>query len=135
MTEDLGESDIVVINGDSSGACGVGIESTVAKLDVDNHRILILRMGGVTQAKLQETLAAGGEEFAEISVLAGSVAGGKSSTEKVATPSEPGQPLSEVEGQAPGASVVCASCRTCGRRTLDRLVGVQPSILQWQHIL
>lgn len=108
--EDLGGSDILVLDGDASGACGVGIESTVAKIDVANERILILRMGGVTQARLREALSEGGEEFSGISVHAGSVAGGKTEAEAEAEAGREGggAPASsqrgpiEAEGQAPG---------------------------------
>lgn len=105
--EDLGASDILVLDGDESGACGVGIESTVAKIDVANERILILRMGGVTQDRLRGALNEGGEEFAGISVCAGSVAGGKavvkSKVDEVEEASEGGE-STEAEGQAPGAT-------------------------------
>ena len=124
--EDLGESDILVLDGDASGACGVGIESTVAKIDIANERVLILRMGGVTQDRLREALAEGGGDFSGISVLAGSVAGGKPEAEVqaeagagVEADSEKGQgeaALSEnqpaaAEGQAPGAK-----CHTSDRQ-------------------
>ena len=105
--EDLGGSDILILNGDASGACGVGIESTVAKVDVDNDRILILRMGGMTQDRIREALREGGEEFSGISVHAGSVAGGKPEAKRETqqdgeetTPSPNG--TLEGEGQAPG---------------------------------
>ncbi len=105
--EDLGGSDILILNGDESGACGVGIESTVAKVDVENDRILILRMGGTTQDRIRDALREGGEEFSGIRVHAGSVAGGKveakekteqDGAEKASSPHEP----LEAEGQAPG---------------------------------
>lgn len=105
--EDLGASDILVLDGDASGACGVGIESTVAKIDVANERILILRMGGVTEDRLRGALVEGGKEFAGISVCAGSVAGGKavvkSKVDKVDQAFEGGE-STEAEGQAPGAA-------------------------------
>lgn len=41
------------------GACGVGIESTVLKLDPESRRVLVLRKGGVTPARLESVLAAG----------------------------------------------------------------------------
>lgn len=113
--EDLGESDILVLDGDKSGACGVGIESTVAKIDIANDRILILRMGGVTQDRLREALVEGGGDFSGMSVHAGSVAGGKPEVEVGAETEEAGagrgqggDPLlkenepAEAEGQAPG---------------------------------
>lgn len=112
--EDLGSSDILVLDGDASGACGVGIESTVAKIDVENDRILILRMGGATQERIRQALREGGEEFSGISVHAGSVAGGKTEAkeeterdrrEPASSPNEP----SEAEGQAPGKAL-CPSC-------------------------
>lgn len=107
VMEDLGGSDILILNGDASGACGVGIESTVAKVDVDNDRILILRMGGMTQDRIREALREGGEEFSGISVHAGSVAGGKPEAKREMqqdgdeTAPSPNGTL-EGEGQAPG---------------------------------
>ena len=107
--EDLGGSDILILDGDANGACGVGIESTVAKIDATNDRILILRMGGVTQARLREVLAEGGEEFASIGVYAGSVAGGKvlaleaKADAKAGANAEAGKGQDDqAEGQAPG---------------------------------
>lgn len=114
VMEDLGSSDILVLDGDASGACGVGIESTVAKIDVENDRILILRMGGATQERIRQVLREGGEEFSGTSVHAGSVAGGKTEAkaeteqdgrESASSPSGP----SEAEGQAPGEAL-CPSC-------------------------
>lgn len=105
--EDLGGSDILVLDGDALGSCGLGIESTVAKIDVENNRILILRMGGVTQDRIREALQEGGGNFSGISVHAGSVAGGKTEM-KVESDQEGGQTASspkepaEAEGQAPG---------------------------------
>lgn len=112
--EDLGGSDILVLDGDTSGACGVGIESTVAKIDAANDRILILRMGGVTQDRIRDALKEGGEEFSGISVYAGSVAGGKTEAkgeeerEREARASVKDEPAKD-EGQAPGA----AGCVLC----------------------
>lgn len=106
--EDLGGSDILILDGDTSGACGVGIESTVAKIDAANDRILILRMGGVTLDRIRNALKEGGEEFSGISVYAGSVAGGKTKAkgeeerEREARASLKDEPA-EDEGQAPGA--------------------------------
>lgn len=112
----------MVVNGDTSGACCVGIESTVAKIDIENNRILVLRMGGVTQAKLKEALASGGgAEFAGMSVLAGSVAGGKAggvdATEKVTTLATgvDGGEAQEAKGQAPGTFFFGFLC--CGTIT------------------
>lgn len=106
MITDLGDSDIMVVDGDSSGACGIGIESTVAKIDVENNRILILRMGGVTQEMLKESLAAGGADFALMTVVAGSVAGGKSDADQPEDEAAAAAPesaeSSEASGQAPG---------------------------------
>ena len=112
VMKDLGESDILVLDGDKSGACGVGIESTVAKIDIANDRILILRMGGVTQDRLREALVDGGEDFSGMSVHAGSVAGGKAEVEtRVATEGaragggallKGNDEPAEAEGQAPG---------------------------------
>lgn len=108
--EDLGGSDILVLDGDASGACGLGIESTVAKIDVKNDQILILRMGGVTQDRIREALKEGGKEFSGIKVHAGSVAGGKTEV-RVESEQEGGQPASsrkepaEAEGQAPGETL------------------------------
>lgn len=107
--EDLGGSDILILDGDASGACGVGIESTVAKIDAANDRILILRMGGVTQDRIRDALKEGGEEFSGISVYAGSVAGGKAEAkgeeerQREARASLQDEPA-EDEGQAPGAA-------------------------------
>eukprot|EP00904_Undaria_pinnatifida_P012700 jgi/Undpi1/8560/HiC_scaffold_25.g11025.m1 len=111
VMKDLGESDILVLDGDKSGACGVGIESTVAKIDIANDRILILRMGGVTQDRLREALVDGGEDFSGMSVHAGSVAGGKAEVEtRVATEGaragggallKGNDEPAEAEGQAP----------------------------------
>ncbi|CAM9307161.1 unnamed protein product [Ectocarpus sp. 12 AP-2014] len=107
VMEDLGGSDILVLDGDTSGACGVGIESTVAKIDAANDRILILRMGGVTQDRIRDALKEGGEEFSGISVYAGSVAGGQTDAkgeeerEREAQASLEDEPAKD-EGQAPG---------------------------------
>lgn len=105
--EDLGGSDIMILDGDAKGVCGVGIESTVAKIDVANDRIVVLRMGGVTQARLREVLAEG-EEFATMGVHAGSVAGGKNVTMETEAEyqdqeeAETRLERDEAEGQAPG---------------------------------
>lgn len=108
--EDLGCSDILILDGDASGACGVGIESTVAKIDAANDRILILRMGGTTQERIREALKEGGEEFSGISVHAGSVAGGKAEAKGAAEEEEGrhGSSMNEPaedEGQAPGSVI------------------------------
>lgn len=107
VMEDLGGSDIMILNGDAKGVCSVGIESTVAKIDVANDRIIVLRMGGVTQARLREVLAEGGEEFATMGVHAGSIAGGKVITMETKAEcqdqeAETRLERDEVEGQAPG---------------------------------
>lgn len=129
--EDLGGSDILVLDGDALGACGVGIESTVAKIDVANERILILRMGGVTQTRLREALKEGGEEFARISVHAGSVAGGKA--EAATGPGDGEEALSEREpagnaGQAPGVTSLRPLCVVlllhCGHACRRRMYGI-----------
>lgn len=110
VIEDLGSSDILVLDGDASGACGVGIESTVAKIDLENDRILILRMGGATQERIRQALREGGEEFSGMSVHAGSVAGGKTEA-KEGTDQDGGESTSslkgpsEAEGQAPGEAL------------------------------
>lgn len=138
--EDLGRSDILVVNGDSEGACGVGIESTVAKIDVDNNRIVILRMGGVTRAELQGTLALGGEEFEEMCVVAGSIAGGKITPEsdhEAGSGSEHAS-ASDAEGQAPGRfPELCTLLHRQGRisRTVGYYVSLRFRILQdsWTH--
>lgn len=108
--EDLSGSDIMILNGDAKGVCGVGIESTVAKIDVANDRIVVLRMGGVTQARLREVLAEGGEEFARMEVHAGSIAGGKvitieTKTECQIQETETALGRDEAEGQAPGLTL------------------------------
>merc|ERR1719221_129972 len=41
------------------GPCGVGIESTVLKLDLEHGRVVVLRKGGITREKLECVLAAG----------------------------------------------------------------------------
>ncbi|CAM9606318.1 unnamed protein product [Scytosiphon promiscuus] len=110
VLEDLGGSDILILDGDASGACGVGIESTVAKIDAANDRILILRMGGTTQERIREALKEGGEEFSGTSVHAGSVAGGKAEAKAVVEEEEEGNGSSihepaEDEGQAPGSVI------------------------------
>lgn len=115
VTADLGDSDIMVVNGDPSGACGVGIESTVAKIDVENNRILVLRMGGVTQAKLKEALACGGDEFSQMNVHAGSVAGGKV---KATGPVEE-EVTTAAEGQAPGSVSCCFFTASPGGKLKD----------------
>ncbi|CAM9232071.1 unnamed protein product, partial [Pylaiella littoralis] len=110
VMEDLGGSDILILDGDASGACGLGIESTVAKIDVENNQILILRMGGVTQDRIREALKEGGEDFSGISVHAGSVAGGKTEV-RMKSQQEGGQTASSLtepakaEGQAPGETL------------------------------
>lgn len=115
--EDLGGSDILILDGDASGACGLGIESTVAKIDVENNQILILRMGGVTQDRIREALKEGGEDFSGISVYAGSVAGGKTEV-RMKSQQEGGQTASSLtepakaEGQAPGETLFAH----CSRR-------------------
>lgn len=103
--EDLGASDILVLDGDDSGACGVGIESTVAKIDVLNDRVLILRMGGVTNCRIREVLEEGGGEFASIRVEAGSIAGGKADPENDREDRTEPSPERESGKQAPGATL------------------------------
>lgn len=51
---DFRNVDLPILDG---GACGVGIESTVIKLDAANGCVTVLRPGGVTTAQLQERLA------------------------------------------------------------------------------
>lgn len=41
------------------GPCGVGIESTVVKLDLEQHRVVVLRKGGASRERLQAALAKG----------------------------------------------------------------------------
>lgn len=109
--EDLGSSDILILDGDASGACGIGIESTVAKIDIENDRILILRMGGVTQERIRQALKEGGDDFSGTTVHAGSVAGGKTGS-KAEMEQHGGESASsrngpsEAEGQAPGEACV-----------------------------
>eukprot|EP00405_Crypthecodinium_cohnii_P049534 CAMPEP_0206592546 /NCGR_PEP_ID=MMETSP0325_2-20121206/41029_1 /ASSEMBLY_ACC=CAM_ASM_000347 /TAXON_ID=2866 /ORGANISM="Crypthecodinium cohnii, Strain Seligo" /LENGTH=425 /DNA_ID=CAMNT_0054102209 /DNA_START=123 /DNA_END=1396 /DNA_ORIENTATION=+ len=57
VLEDLGSwPGLKILDG---GACNVGIESTVVKLDLDNNRVLILRKGGATMDRLKEALDSG----------------------------------------------------------------------------
>lgn len=121
--EDLGGSDILVLDGDALGSCGLGIESTVAKIDVENNQILILRMGGVTQDRIREVLKEGGGDFSGIRVFAGSVAGGKTEVE-VESKQEGGHTASsrkepaEAEGQAPGETFLLIAVFVQAQRRL-----------------
>lgn len=55
VLEDLGNVESLrVLDG---GACGVGIESTVLRLDLTHGRAVVLRKGGVTKERLQTILA------------------------------------------------------------------------------
>uniref|UniRef100_A0A7S4S808 Threonylcarbamoyl-AMP synthase n=1 Tax=Alexandrium monilatum TaxID=311494 RepID=A0A7S4S808_9DINO len=55
VLEDLGHVDTLrILDG---GACGVGIESTVLRLDLAHGRVVILRKGGVTKERLEAVLA------------------------------------------------------------------------------
>jgi L-threonylcarbamoyladenylate synthase len=45
--------------GGSEASCGVGIESTVAKVDVETGEVVVFRRGGVSQASLQAVLDEG----------------------------------------------------------------------------
>jgi len=71
VVKDLGHSTvgggIAVIDNDNSSAstasCGVGIESTVAKIDADAHEIVVFRRGGISQAALQSVLDEGQFDF------------------------------------------------------------------------
>jgi len=55
VLEDLGHvRGLRILDG---GPCGVGIESTVLKLDVERERVIILRKGGVTKDRLEHLLA------------------------------------------------------------------------------
>mmetsp|Transcript_33178 Transcript_33178/g.93654 ORF Transcript_33178/g.93654 Transcript_33178/m.93654 type:complete len:511 (-) Transcript_33178:72-1604(-) len=57
VLEDLGHwRGLQILDG---GACGVGIESTVAKLDLENRRVLVLRKGGATLEMLETALEEG----------------------------------------------------------------------------
>jgi len=54
VLEDLGHvRGLCVLDG---GACGVGIESTVAKLDLERGRVVVLRKGGATKERLEGVL-------------------------------------------------------------------------------
>lgn len=83
-------------------------------------------MGGVTQDRLREALAEGGEDFLGMSVHAGSVAGGKPEAEAEAEGGAgadkekeerrgeaalSGNGPAEAEGQAPGATCILSRDR------------------------
>merc|ERR1712232_695960 len=62
VLEDLGHVEgLRILDG---GPCGIGIESTVLKLDLENQQVVILRKGGVTKGKLERVLADGFSEGA-----------------------------------------------------------------------
>lgn len=55
VLEDLGHVNTLrILDG---GACGVGIESTVLRLDLAHERVVVLRKGGVTKERLEAVLA------------------------------------------------------------------------------
>ncbi|CAM9315714.1 unnamed protein product [Discosporangium mesarthrocarpum] len=68
VMEDLGDSDITILDGDTAGSCGIGIESTVVKVDATAGRLLILRKGGLSEGEIRSALAEGGAAFARFSV-------------------------------------------------------------------
>merc|ERR1712151_1135309 len=55
VLEDLGHVEgLRILDG---GPCGIGIESTVLKLDLEERRVVVLRKGGVTKDKLEQVMA------------------------------------------------------------------------------
>jgi len=57
VLEDLGHWEgLRIVDG---GACNVGIESTVLKLDLENGRVVILRKGGVTKEEIETAFGKG----------------------------------------------------------------------------
>ena len=78
VLQDLGQHDIFVVDGgmvgrgdDGGGGgsatdCSVGIESTVAKIDAVEKKIILFRRGGISQAQLESALRQG--PFSDFSV-------------------------------------------------------------------
>ena len=78
VLQDLGQHDIFVVDGgmvgrgdDGGGGgsatdCSVGIESTVAKIDGVEKKIILFRRGGISQAQLESALRQG--PFSDFSV-------------------------------------------------------------------
>lgn len=96
VAEDLGHVEgLKILDG---GPCGVGIESTVVKLDLARRRIVVLRKGGTTGERLERVLAEGSGVFgAEVRLEFHSKHGDK------AERPEASPPAMTAEGAAPRA--------------------------------
>ena len=59
---DLGDKDVRILNGESDMIddninCEYGVESTVLKIDGANRRLILLRQGAVSRARLEKTIS------------------------------------------------------------------------------
>ena len=69
VLSDLGGHEMAVIDGGAvTDTCSVGIESTVAKIDSENERIVVFRRGGISQRALEAALGDGTEGVARYRV-------------------------------------------------------------------
>ena len=69
VLSDLGAHEMAVIDGGAvRDTCSVGIESTVAKIDSENERIVVFRRGGISQRALEAALGDGAEGVARYRV-------------------------------------------------------------------
>ena len=69
VLDDLGDSDIAVLNGDVEVDCSIGIESTVLKIDTDAEVLHIFRRGGTSEEALRAAMKELGSSF-EVVVFA-----------------------------------------------------------------
>ena len=55
VVDDLGDSELAIIDG-GAGACEIGLESTVCKIDEEANQITLLRAGAVTRSQIVQVL-------------------------------------------------------------------------------
>ena len=114
VLEDLGDHDLYIVNGGSlpqHGArdagraedreCRVGIESTVAKIDGDNEEIVLLRLGGVGKAQIEDALR--GSPFFNYSVVVRQKGEDKGSSADSFGDESPGQTLKHYAPDVPAS--------------------------------
>lgn len=115
VIKDLGNRGVHVINGDSeeylSHTCVHGIESTVAKLDVEKKTVFVLRQGAITRKQVLDALQSNGFNDWTVEVVVRSVAMVGTHNAPAAEPSNEGElaPGQAITHYAPDIPCVIAN--------------------------
>eukprot|EP00927_Polykrikos_kofoidii_P066817 TRINITY_DN62379_c0_g1_i1.p1 TRINITY_DN62379_c0_g1~~TRINITY_DN62379_c0_g1_i1.p1 ORF type:complete len:486 (-),score=86.07 TRINITY_DN62379_c0_g1_i1:136-1443(-) len=106
------------------GACNVGIESTVLKLDIDNGRVNILRRGGVTRERLQAILEQGGfGESLSVEVVESTKPSVQAADVTAQAQESPGMMLKHY---APAVPTVLVRCCSAGENAVGEELPFEP---------